>query len=247
MPIMRRHPSAAVVVLAAALATTPALAAAASGPALPPTAAAHDVEALALFNGKDLDGWRHVLVDETVPASSVWTVRDGVLVCTGTPLGYLYTDAEYTSFRLVVEWRWAPGAAARLGDVPNNGVLMRVTPARQGIPPSYEAQLKSGDAGDVYAFWGRELDGDPARRREGKARPLVGDMIGFKKLAAAERPEGEWNRMEVTFDGPTMTVVVNGQKVNEVTGAEVRAGRIALQSEGGEIHFRKVDLLPLGR
>jgi hypothetical protein len=40
---------------------------------------------------------------------------------------------------------------------------------------------------------------------------------------------------------------VNGRKVNEASGATVRPGRIGLQSEGGEIHFRRVELVPLGQ
>lgn len=243
--MMRRHLP-AVVVLTALCLGLPAVIATASDTRDRAAATPADPAPISLFNGKDLAGWSHVLVDGTVPAADVWSVRDGVLICKGSPLGYLYTNAEFTSFRLVVEWRWAAGAAARLGAVPNSGVLMRVAPEQQGIPPSYEAQLKSGDAGDVYGFWGRALAGDPARRREGKARPLVGDMIGFGKLAAAEKPEGEWNRYEIVFDGPSLTVFVNGRKVNEVTGAQVLPGRIALQSEGGEIHFRKVELTALG-
>jgi hypothetical protein len=42
-------------------------------------------------------------------------------------------------------------------------------------------------------------------------------------------------------------VFVNGTKVNEATGATVLPGRIGLQSEGGEIHFRRVELTPLGQ
>jgi hypothetical protein len=53
--------------------------------------------------------------------------------------------------------------------------------------------------------------------------------------------------MEVTVSGPTITVRLNSQKVNEATGAEVAAGPVGLQSEGGEIHFRNVRLTPLAR
>jgi len=214
---------------------------------LPPVAAAQP-RAVALFNGKDLSGWSHFLVDPKVPAADVWSVRDGVLVCKGEPLGYLYTDREYTSFTLVVEWRWAPGAAARLGRAPNSGVLLRVNgePKPKGVPRAYEAQLQAGNAGDLYGFWGMPLEGDAGRRREAKGHELLGDMVGFGKMEAAERPEGEWNTYEITLDGPTLAVVVNGKKVNEATGAHVMPGRIALQSEGGEIHFRRVELKPIG-
>ena len=212
-----------------------------------PVTAAPQPQGAALFNGKDLAGWSHFLVDPTVPASAVWSVQEGVLVCKGEPLGYLYTNAEYTSFRLIVEWRWAPGAAARLGKAPNSGVLMRVNgePKPKGVPRAYEAQLQAGSAGDLYGFWGMPLEGDAERRREAKGHELLGDMVGFRKIEAAEKPEGEWNTYEITFDGASLVVLVNGKKVNEATGATVMPGRIALQSEGGEIHFRRVEIRPI--
>jgi hypothetical protein len=214
---------------------------------LPSGLMAAEPQAVRLFNGKDLSGWSHFLVDPKVPMADVWSVKDGVLVCKGDPLGYLYTNAEYTSFKLTVEWRWAPGAAARLGKTPNSGVLMRVTPDPKGVPPAYEAQLQSGNAGDVYGFWGLPLEGDSTRGRAAKAHELLGDMVGFKKLEAAEKPEGEWNVYEITLDGPSLVVLVNGKKLNEAKGAKVFPGRIALQSEGGEIHFRRVELVQIGK
>jgi hypothetical protein len=217
--------------------------------ALVPVSASTQAPSVQLFNGKDLGGWSHYLVDATVPASDVWRVQDGVLICKGAPLGYLQTNAEYTSFRLVVEWRWAPGATARLGKAPNSGVLMRVNgdPKPKGIPRAYEAQLQAGSAGDLYGFWGMPLDGAADRRRAAIGHELLGDMVGVRKIEAAEHAEGEWNTYDITFDGASLTVLVNGKQVNDATGATVMPGRIALQSEGGEIHFRRVELWPLGR
>jgi hypothetical protein len=216
---------------------------------LSPAAAMAQPTAVRLFNGQNLSGWSHFLVDPKVPAADVWSVRDGVLVCKGEPLGYLYTNTEHTSFRLVVEWRWAPGAAARLGRAPNSGVLLRVNgePKPKGIPRAYEAQLQAGSAGDLYGFWGMPIEGDADRRREAKGHELLGDMVGFRKTEGAEKPEGEWNIYEITVDGPSLVVLVNGKKVNEARGAAVIPGRIALQSEGGEVHFRRVDLWPIGK
>jgi hypothetical protein len=210
-------------------------------------ASARATEPVRLFNGKDLSGWSHFLVDPKVPAADVWSVRDGVLVCKGDPLGYLYTEGEHSSFKLVVEWRWAPGAAARLGRAPNSGVLFRVNGPPKAIPRAYEAQLRQGDAGDLYGFWGMPLEGDAARRRESKDNAMLGDMVGFTKTDAAERPEGEWNVYEITVDGPSITAVVNGKLVNAAKGALELPGRIGLQSEGGEIHFRRVELTPIVR
>ena len=225
------------------------LAAAAAATVLSPIAVLAQPPGIPLFNGKDLSGWSHFLVDPTVPASNVWSVKDGILICKGDPLGYLYTNADYTSFTLIVEWRWAPGAAARLGKTPNSGVLMRVNgdPKPKGVPRAYEAQLQAGNAGDLYGFWGMPLDGAADRRREGKGHELLGDMVGYRKTEAAERPEGEWNTYEITLDGPSLTVSVNGKRLNEASGATVMPGRIALQSEGGEIHFRRVEIRPIGK
>lgn len=209
--------------------------------------AASPADTVRLFNGKDLAGWSHVLVDPKVRMEDVWNVRDGVLVCKGEPLGFLQTTGEYTSFRLLVEWRWPEGAAARLGKTPNSGVLLRVNGDLKPIPRAYEAQLQSGSAGDLYGFWGLPLEGDPARRRESKGNAMLGDMVGFTKAEAAEKPEGEWNVYEIVVDGPSIVVHVNGKMVNEARGAAVLPGRIGLQSEGGEIHFRRVELTPIGR
>ena len=209
--------------------------------------AASSADAVRLFNGKDLGGWSHFLVDPKVRMEDVWSVRDGVLVCKGEPLGFLQTTAEYTSFKLLVEWRWPEGTAARLGKTPNSGVLLRVSGEAKPIPRAYEAQLQSGSAGDLYGFWGLPLEGDLARRRESKGNAMLGDMVGFTKAEAAEKPEGEWNVYEIVVDGPSIVVHVNGKKVNEARGAAVLPGRIGLQSEGGEIHFRKVELTPIAR
>ncbi len=193
-----------------------------------------------LFNGEDLGGWSHYLVDPEVGMDDVWSVQDGVLVCKGEPLGHLHTTSEYTSYELVVEWRWAPGT-----EPGNSGVLMRINGEGKAIPRSYEAQLQNGNAGDVYGFWGMKLSGDVSRKRKATGHELLGDMVGFAKIEGNENPPGEWNRYEIRIAGPDIVIQVNGKKVNEASGAEVLAGPIGLQSEGGEIHFRKVELIPL--
>jgi len=207
-----------------------------------PTHAASPVQ---LWNGKDLSGWTFFLVDPKVKMEDVWSVRDGVIVCKGDPIGFLMTKEKFTSFKLVVEWRWAPGTVVTPEKTPNSGVLMRINGEMRGIPRAIEAQLRSGDAGDLYGFWGMKLAGDPARARTRAGDPALGDMTGATKSAGAENPVGEWNRYEIVLDGTKLDVSVNGKKVNAATVADVVAGPIGLQSEGGEIHFRKVELQPL--
>lgn len=53
-----------------------------------------------LFNGKDLTGWVDV---NTSPET--WSVRDGVMVCTGLPIGVMRSERQYENFILEIEWR----------------------------------------------------------------------------------------------------------------------------------------------
>ena len=59
------------------------------------------------------------------------------------------------------------------------------------------------------------------------------------------RTIGQWNRYEITLQGKKLSVAINGEKINEAWGLDDVAGPIGLQSEGAEIHFRKVELTPL--
>src|SRR5204862_254233 len=69
-----------------------ALAVAALGATLlGPVSWAGDGDFVALFNGKDLSGWK------TIPekADKTFQVKDGVIVVSGNPNGYFYTDKSY--------------------------------------------------------------------------------------------------------------------------------------------------------
>ena len=43
----------------------------------------------ALFNGQNLFGWTYHLETPDVKPGSVWSVKDGILHCTGQPAGYI--------------------------------------------------------------------------------------------------------------------------------------------------------------
>lgn len=199
-----------------------------------------EATAIALFNGKDLNGWNAYLVEENVPMADVWSVQDGLLVCKGQPMGYLFTKESFTNYRLVVEWRWAPG-----GKPGNSGVLMRINGDPMALPRSIEAQLASGNAGDLYGFHGMKIKGDSTRFRQIPNHDLGGELSALPKITGNEKTPGQWNTYEIEVLGPSITAMVNGQLVNQATDCEVMAGPIGLQSEGGEIHFRKVELTPL--
>ena len=192
-----------------------------------------------LFDGKSLKGWEYFLVEPDVKMADVWSVKDGLLICKGEPMGYLATKKEYTNYQLIVEWRWAPGKPAG-----NSGVLMRITGEPKALPKCAEAQLKAGSAGDIYGFHGFQVKGDAARARTAEGE-MIGKLSGVSKIKGNEKEPGEWNKYEITLNGGDLTLLVNGEKVNEATDCDVVAGKIGLQSEGGEVHFRTVQLTPL--
>lgn len=200
------------------------------------TAPAEDT--VKLFNGKDLSGWGFYLVEDDKKMDDVWSVEDGLLVCKGEPMGYLATDQEFTNCKLVVEWRWAPGEKPG-----NSGVLLRISGEPRALPKCYEAQLQHENAGDIYGFQGLPVTGDDeARLVNVKGHKLGGDLSGVKKARGAEKPAGEWNKYEITLDGEKLSLVINGETVNEATGLKAIPGKIGFQSEGGEIHFRTIEV-----
>lgn len=186
-------------------------------------------ESVALFDGTSLSGWRGFL-PEGDPAQ-VWSVRDGVLVCTGSPVGYLVTDREFENFELTLEWRFDPAKGEG-----NSGVLLRIQQPDQVWPKSIEAQLHSKNAGDIWNIGEFPLTPDPSRTDGRRTR---------KAHDTNEKPLGEWNRYRIVLDGGHLQLFVNDLLQNEATGAKVISGRIALQSEGAHIEFRNIALRPI--
>jgi 3-keto-disaccharide hydrolase len=197
-------------------------------------------EAIELFNGKDLDGWQQVLADPQVKLSEVWSVQDGILTCQGKPLGFLYRGPAVTSFRLVVEYRWPPGS-----EPGNSGIFSRITEPLKPLPCTFECQLKHGSAGDVLGLQRKPIASGQPRYFEVKTGPLAGTISGVRKLLDAEKPPGQWNRVEILAQGPRYQVWINGKLVNDVSGLSVVSGPVGVQSEGGVVQFRRVRLTPL--
>jgi hypothetical protein len=140
---------------------------------------------------------------------------------------------------------------------------------------SIEAQVIEGGTGDIIlvagfdpsgrsitptlvAPAGKDRDGEDVYAPDAGARvfttgrinwfgrdPDWTDTLGFRGSHDVESRAGEWTRLEVTCRGRSITVRVNGRLVNAGTDASLSSGRIMLQSEGAEIFFRRVELLPL--
>lgn len=207
-------------------------------PAAPSNAEWRDLLAVPLEAAQPYP-WKHFLEDAQAKPSATWQWRQGVLVCRGTPKGYLYLDHEFTDFILRLEWRWPEG-----GKPGNGGVLFRLSGPDKIWPRSLEAQLNAGQAGDFWGLDGFALDG-PAARLKTLEHPQFGRLTHLRRTADLEKPAGQWNEYEIEARGPVVTLRVNGQEVNRTTACEAKAGRLCLTAEGDEIHFRNVRLQPL--
>jgi hypothetical protein len=70
-------------------------------------------------------------------------------------------------------------------------------------------------------------------------------VLGFRGRKEVEKPLGEWNRIEAICEGGDVTYFLNGVKVNEGKNGNFKEGRLLFQSEGAEVFYRLIELLPL--
>jgi hypothetical protein len=182
-----------------------------------------------LWNGRDFTGWKRVLSDENVDVDSVWSVRNGVVHCKGKPNGYMRTTADYSNYKLHLEWRW-------VAEPTNSGVLLHATGPDKVWPRCIESQLKSGNAGDFVLIGGTGISvGGKFIQDTSKAYVIVP-----KQRDSSEKAPGLWNAYDIVCSGDTIVCHVNGVLQNEGTNATDTSGKICLQSEGSPIEFRNI-------
>lgn len=205
-------------------------------------------ETVALFNGKDLTGWTADVpaADGKPSFAPSFIVREGNLVSLGNPRGHLLTTREFGDYKLVVEYRF-PKAGG------NCGVLVHSSKPRvlgNMFPQSIEVQMMHENAGDFWCIGENIEVPDMEKRRPHKEGQKFGGGGGDARRIlnltdGSERPLGEWNRMEIECKGREVIVSVNGTLVNHGHNSTAAKGKIALQAEGTEVEFRKVELTPL--
>ncbi len=201
-----------------------------------------------LFNGKDLTGW-HVDVPEmdTLPdVQNPFIVRDGMLVSLGTPPGHLITDDVYQNYRLEVEYRF-PGKPG------NCGVLVHASTPRflyKMFPKSLEVQMMYKNAGDFWCI-GEDIEVPDMEKRRGPKEEwgtTEGKKRRIKNLTnGSEKKPGKWNKMVIECVGDEIKVWVNGDLVNYGYNCTTDHGQIAVQAEGSEVEFRKIELTPISK
>lgn len=195
---------------------------------------------VSLFNGRDLAGWVNV---NTAP--DTWSVREGLLVCSGKPLGVMRSEKQYENFVLHVDWMHMEAGG-------NSGVFLwsDARPQESRLPDGLEVQML-------------ELDWVKLNERDGKTPPIAyvhGELFGVGGVEiAADNPRGErsmsienrckgrgeWNTYDVVAVDGVVKLSVNGKFVNGISRSTRKKGYLCLESEGAEIRFRNIRILEL--
>ncbi len=145
-----------------------------------------------VFNGHNLDGWEGAVKN--------YHVEDGAIVCKPRSGGTLYYHQNLTDFVVRFEFKLPPGG--------NNGLAIRYPGSGDTAYVGMTELQVLDDTASKYA----KLD---ARQYHGSAYGIVPAKRGF------QRPVGEWNYQEVTVQGSTIRVVLNGSTILDADLAEV--------------------------
>jgi len=179
----------------------------------------------------DLSNWNFVLENDSVPASTVFSVKDGVISIQGEPIGYMYTKEKYGNYTLELEWRW-------VGEEGNSGIFVLIEEPNNPFPKGIEVQLKAGNAGEFVLLSGSDL-------KEYVLPEGVTERPKFPKIPkrqpSSEKPTGEWNKAKITVRDGVITAYINDVLQNVGTST-VKEGYIGLQSESKEVQFRNIVL-----
>ena len=187
-----------------------------------------------LFDGKTLTGWAGATAD--------YEVRDGAIVCKPGKGGNLFSEKRFADFVARVEYKLPPGG--------NNGLLLRYPGGDKKVDGAYAGMCEVQILDDTAAKYAGKLD---PRQYNGSVYAMIPVTPGYL------RPVGEWNVMEVTVKGPTITVELNGSrvlagdvsKVTEFMGGRPHPGKDATDGHFGfaghtdPVMFRTVQIKEL--
>lgn len=202
-----------------------------------------------LFNGRDLTGWRYGVqggrearagAGYRVESGRVESggVRNGILFCTKTDGGNLFTEKEYADFILRFEFKLTPNA--------NNGIGIRAPLEGDAAYAGMEIQVLD-DSGSEYQ-----------QLKPWQYHGSIYNVVAAKR--GSQRPVGEWNEEEILCDGRRVRVTVNGicivdADLDSVTdrdtlarhpGIARAAGHIGFLGHGAEVSFRNIRIKEWG-
>lgn len=191
-----------------------------------------DDGSIPLFNGHDLTGWTNANC-----APETWTVRDGMIHCTGFPTGALRTTRQYENFILDLDWR-------HLSSGGNSGVFIWGTPiAAPGVPFLRGIEVQVLDHG--FNIPGKNewytTHGDVFPIHGASMEPF-GRHNGDRSFPSEERSKGtpEWNHYRIVCTNGVLRLHVNGMEVSGGKDCNYRKGYLALESEGAPVEFKDI-------
>jgi hypothetical protein len=224
-------------------------------PAKPTPTAAAEAPALpaAKIDGSGPD-WK-VLGEEDFEnvncAPDTWSWKDGVLFCTGKPVGVIKKKTPVTNFELVLEWnhRKPAGNSGVFVWVPEKSLEKLVKP---GLPQGIEVQVLDHGYTEQYEKGGKKADWFTSN---GDVFPVGVKMKAFPPLSPnGERSfpkhkttlgSGEWNHYYIRAINGEVRLWVNGTEVSGGNNIEPRTGFLCLESEGSPIEFRNIRIREL--
>ena len=197
----------------------------------------------AIFNGKDLDGWRGMghfspykleamseedraafFAKNLADVKQHWTVEDGELVNDGHGV-YLTTGKSYRDYEFMIDYKTVAKA--------DSGIYLKATPQVQIWDFTKEGgKWKLGADKGSGGLWNN------SKGTAGKDPAVLADM-----------PFGEWNKFKIRQIGALTSVWLNGKLVVDNAALENfwnraiplrSSGPIQLQTHGGEIRWRNV-------
>ncbi|MHC4744165.1 MAG: 3-keto-disaccharide hydrolase [Planctomycetota bacterium] len=187
-----------------------------------------------LFNGRNLDGWVNVSC-----APETWTVKDGMIYCTGIPTGVMRTEKMYENYILELEYK-------HLKPKGNAGLFLHsdpVTAPGQPFTRSIEVQILDGRNTESYTSHGDIFGIHGATMKPDKPHPN-----GWMRSLPSERrakPAGQWNHYRIESRDGAIALAVNGKIVTRAYEANPRKGYICLESEGGQVYYRNIRIREL--
>lgn len=182
-----------------------------------------------LFNGVDLNGWVNIN-----GAADTWSVREGMIHCTGKPICALRTTEQYENFILELEWR-------HLRSGGNAGVFLWAAPEPATGQPFLRAiEVQVLDHGYGKSDW-FTTHGDVFPIHGSTMKPFEPSR-GMRSFPSEERSKGspEWNHYRIECRNGTLKLSVNGAEVSGGSECNWRKGYIALESEGSPVDFRNI-------
>ena len=197
-------------------------------------------------------GWRQLTLDDFENVNchaNTWTQKEGVIHCTGQPVGVTRTKKPFSNLELVVEWRhlesagnsgiffWAPIAALKdlKPDVlPEFGIEVQV------LDHGYKEQFEksTGQKADWFTTHGDVFPLDSSKMQPFPPSAAEGSRSFPRKHFS--KGLNEWNHYYVRAINGELRLWVNGEEVSGGSECEPREGYLCLESEGGPVEFRNL-------